>query len=162
MERKTKEILFGAAIMLSLVGIFIPYVLLNGQIRLGEATSDIPSSPVWPEQPPLSPPTQPQPQFQSQAQAQAQESKDNMWVVSVGAYDTLQEAEAWVKKLQAKNLPAYLKTEANFEPESALTQYWVLVGPKLQKQAAMNIMQQLKKDKIATELKIYHPNMVLE
>jgi cell division septation protein DedD len=162
MERKTKEMIFGAAIIISLVVIFIPYVL-NGQLRIGEASSDIPQSPVWAEKHKIVPQPKEMANFKNQAlkphQTPVISDKLQTWVVSAGVYQSSQEAEKWLKTLQDKKLPAYLKIDTT---SKSSPQYWVLVGPKLQKSEAQTIVKQLKQDNIEAELKTYHPNMALD
>lgn len=162
MERKTKEILFGAAIIISLVVIFVPYVL-NGQLRLGEASTNIPDSPVWPDKNKLVPRPKEMADFKNQQleshDIKALSAKSRAWVVSAGVYASSQEAEKWLKILKAKNLPAYLKIDASNELG---IEYRVLIGPKLHKHEAIDIVKQLNKDKIQAELKVYHPNMAFD
>lgn len=162
MERKTKEIIFGAAIVVSLVVIFIPYVL-NGQLRLGEASAYIPESPVWPDKHKLVLEPKEMAEFKKQQlephETNALLDKNKSWVINAGVYSSSQEAEKRVKMLQGKKLPAYLKIDSNNE---SAPQYWVLIGPKIHKHEAVEIINQLKQDKIQAELKIYHPNMALD
>jgi cell division septation protein DedD len=162
MERKTKEILFGAAIIISLVGIFIPYIL-NGQLRLVEAKTTIPASPVWPEKQKWVEPPQEMTDFKNQPLTPHQPNtfadKPKTWVITAGVFDSSQEAEKWVKTLQDKNFPAYLKKEASAK---SIPKYGVFIGPKLQKNEALNMIKQLEQDKIHSELKPYHPNMAFE
>ncbi len=162
MERKTKEILFGAAIIVSLVVIFIPYVL-NGQLRLVDASTNIPDAPIWPDKHQLVPQPKEMADFKAQGlephSSNALLDKGIAWVVSVGVYSSSQEAEKKVKSLQTKQLPAYLKIDTTHE---SVPRYHVLVGPKLHKQEATDIVKQLKKDNIEAELKIYHPNMAFD
>ncbi len=163
MERKTKEILFGAAIIISLLGIFIPYIL-NGQLRLTDARTSIPASPTWPEKHLLVEQPKEITEFKNQILTphQPNESsakKPKTWVISAGVFDSTQEAEKWVKILQNKNFPAYLKKE---QITKSPPRYGVFIGPKLQKNEAMNMIKQLEQDNIHSELKPYHPNMAFE
>ena len=162
MERKTKEIIFGAAIIISLIAIFIPYIL-NGQFRLGDASTYIPASPVWAEKQKLVQPPKEMSDFKEQTlvahKTNALLDKHKSWVVSTGVFSSSQEAEKWVKVLQEKKLPAYLKIDSS---NPSMLQYWVFIGPKLKKQEALDIITQLKQNKISAELKIYHPNMAFD
>lgn len=162
MERKTKEMIFGAAIVVSLVVIFIPYVL-NGQLRLGETSAHIPESPVWAEKHKLVPEPKEMAEFKKQnlesSENNALLDKNKSWVIKAGVYSSSQEAEKRLKILQDKKLPAYLKIDSRDE---SAPQYWIMIGPKIHKHEAVEIINQLKKDKIQSELKTYHPNMALD
>lgn len=162
MERKTKEIIFGAAIVVSLIVIFIPYIL-NGQLRLGDASAHIPEAPVWPDKHKLVPETKEMTDFKKQQLEPHQTGtlldKHKSWVIHAGVYASSLEAEKRVKFLQDKKLPAYLKIDSRRE---SAPQYWVLIGPKIHKHEAVEIVNQLKQDKIQAELKVYHPNMALD
>lgn len=162
MERKTKESIFGAVIIISLVVIFIPY-MLNGQLRVGGGNTTIPDSPIWPEPNKLVS----QPKEMQDLKKQELKSKDmhamteqhKTWVVRIGGFSSSQEAEQSVKMLRDKKLPAYVKVDLSSQ---STPQYWVLLGPTLQKQEAMKMIKQLKQDKIEAELNSYHPNMALD
>lgn len=154
--------MFGAAIVVSLVVIFIPYVL-NGQLRLGEASAHIPESPVWPDKHQLVQEPKEMAEFKKQQlephKTGALLDNNKSWVINAGIYSSSQEAEKRLKILQDKQLPAYLKIDSRDE---SAPQYWVMIGPKIHKHEAVEIINQLKKDKIQAELKTYHPNMALD
>lgn len=154
--------MFGAAIVVSLVVIFIPYVL-NGQLRLGEASAHIPESPVWPDKHKLVQEPAEMAEFKKQQlephKTSALLDNNKSWVINAGIYSSSQEAEKRLKILQDKQLPAYLKIDSRDE---SAPQYWVMIGPKIHKHEAVEIINQLKKDKIQAELKTYHPNMALD
>lgn len=161
MQIRKKERVFGVAVLVSIIVIFIPYIL-NGQLRLVDANTDIPAAPVWPEKQELVQRPKEMADFKSQPLKPHQPNrvaKDTVWVISAGVFPSKEEAERQVKILQGKNLPAYFKVDVYTH---STPQYWVLLGPNLQKHEAIHIMKQLEQDKIETKLKAYHPNMTFD
>lgn len=139
MEKRLKERLFGAIILISLFVIFLPMILQEPEPlnhREIKPQPPIKDEGAWLEVPEsLS-------QWQETIETQASEEADAAWTVQVATFADKGNAGKLKDLLNEKGYQAYLEAV----PGNQDTLTWVLVGPHQEKQQAIAIQEQLKAD----------------
>ncbi len=137
MDKRLKERLFGALIIISLFVIFLPMLFNEPQSQVESISS---------AQPVIEPPTAwlevPEP-LQEWASEPVQKTVETSpkWTVQLATFATPENADKLVKQLNQKGYSAYLKSVPN---TNKLT--WVLVGELEDKDSASRLQSKLSAD----------------
>ena len=172
LNENLKKRLVGAAVLVSLVVIFVPMLVDDDKI-LKTSVSEI-EIPPWPEQKSRAAPT-PEPAQQAPQKVEAepveQEAapkaeapvepkpqavtkpvKLSAWVVQVGSFSSKQNTDKLVQDLRSKDLPAYYETAV----VDGKKIYRVRIGPDLEEKTAKKFLKQIKQEfQLSGELKRY-------
>lgn len=140
MDKRLKERLFGATILISLFVIFLPMILKEPQTEIINHNEIKPQPPIKEEKDWLEVP-KPLSEWQSTIEAPVANTGD-AWTVQVATFANKENADGFRAQLALKGYQAYLESV----PDRGDQLTWVLVGPLKKKEEALKLQEQLKAD----------------